>query len=321
MRTVSLGILAVGALFTGLACSSSKSDTTSVQDAGNDGEVVDGGGGDAPDGCDPAADPKDSPACVVDAYGVFVDSTGGNDANAGTQALPVKTIGAALGKLGAKPRVYICEGTYPEQVKLASAVSLYGGFACGPWTYSGTKPTVAPTAVGYALEIADTTSDVVIGDLSFVAANAVDKGQSSIAAFVHGASKVTILRGELHAGDAKDGANGETGVPGTITAVKDDVVLNASGYPASGTTAGKVKICTCSSGGTTSGAGGGAPGGMGAPGTPNLGGAAPTDGVGGLGNTSCAAAEPNGTGNIGLFLGSRAAASWLTRPDRAAWAA
>jgi hypothetical protein len=60
---------------------------------------LDGGGPDAvqpPVGCDPAVDPKDAPACVVNDYGVFVDGTGGNDGNAGTRESPVKTIGGAL---------------------------------------------------------------------------------------------------------------------------------------------------------------------------------------------------------------------------------
>ena len=69
-----------------------------------------------PAGCDPRADPKDAPKCVVSDFGVFVDATGGADGNPGTKELPTKTIAAALGKLGGKPRLYLCEGTYPEHV-------------------------------------------------------------------------------------------------------------------------------------------------------------------------------------------------------------
>lgn len=283
-------------------------------DGGRDGDVTDGGADvvQPPPGCDPAVDPKDAPKCVVSEFGVFVDATGGADANPGTKESPVKSITAALGKVANKNRVYVCDGTYAEHVKLTSAVSLYGGFACGAWSYSGTKPKVAPADVGYALEIAYTTGDITVSDLSFVAANAVDKGQSSIAAFVHKASKVAIARSDLQAGTGKEGLDGDGGTTGTITAVTGGGALNATGYPASGTTAGTVKTCTCSSGGTSAGGAGGGPLGGGAPGTPSLGGVAPVDGAGGSGATGCVAAEPNGSGNSGADATSAADAAKLT---------
>jgi hypothetical protein len=285
-------------------------------DAGANGDVIGtDGGGDVvqpPAGCDPGVEPKDAPKCVDSDFGVFVDANGGADGNSGRRDSPVKSVGAALGKLGNKNRVYLCEGTYAEHVKLTSAVSLYGGFACGAWTYSGAKPKVAPADIGYALEIGDTTAEVTVADLSFVSVDAVDKGQSSIAAFVHKASKVVFVRSALEAGAGKEGADGAGGATGTITAVSGGGVLNASGYPASGTTAGMIKTCTCSSGGTSSGAAGGGPAGAGALGMPSLGGAAPNDGVGGLANTNCGAAEPNGTGNTGADATSAAGAAKVT---------
>ncbi len=71
----------------------------------------------------------------------------GVDADAtGTQAKPFKTIGAALAKITAeKRRIYICDGTYAEDVMLDathSGVSLFGGIdfkgdgaALVPFTY------------------------------------------------------------------------------------------------------------------------------------------------------------------------------------------
>ena len=56
---------------------------------------------DAPAGCDLTKDPKDSLPCIDDGVGVFVSPTGA-DTNPGTKASPVKTIPAALGKLGNK---------------------------------------------------------------------------------------------------------------------------------------------------------------------------------------------------------------------------
>src|SRR5215813_7670849 len=39
----------------------------------------------APPGCDPGKDPKDSLPCVDDTYGLFVDGTKGADSNDGTK--------------------------------------------------------------------------------------------------------------------------------------------------------------------------------------------------------------------------------------------
>ena len=125
------------------ACSA---DPIGGSDASADGSGADGGDGssgdaapDAPPGCDLGKEPKDSAPCVADSVGVFV-SPMGDDMNAGTKASPVKTIGKALGIAGGKPRVYVCEGTYGESVDLTKAVSIYGGFKCSDWSYSGTSP-------------------------------------------------------------------------------------------------------------------------------------------------------------------------------------
>ncbi|MBX3192023.1 MAG: hypothetical protein KF819_33845, partial [Labilithrix sp.] len=143
---------------------------------------------------------------MVSEYGVFVDGTGGSDVNAGTKDSPVKSIGAALGKLGGKPRVYVCEGTYAEHVKLTSAVSLYGGFACGAWSYSGAKARVAPSDAGYALEIVGVSGAVTISDAAFVPAAGTAGSLSSVSGFVSGSTSVTLRRVEL---EAKAGAKGK----------------------------------------------------------------------------------------------------------------
>jgi len=111
-------------------------------DAGNDGGTV-------PPGCDVTLEPKDSLACVDDRMGTFASASAGNDGNPGTKELPTKTIGAALTKAGANglARVYVCEGTYDEPVKVDKTISIYAGFACD-WHYSGTRAQVtsAPPA-------------------------------------------------------------------------------------------------------------------------------------------------------------------------------
>ena len=151
---------------------------------------MDDGKAPVPPGCNENADPKDSPKCVDDAYGVFVDATGGDDSRAGGRATPVKTIATALSKLGNKSRVYLCAGTYAESVKLTSAVSLYGGYGCATWEHDGSKAKLAPTAPGYALSVTDVTGPVVLADLEVVALPGTEAAPSSIAAFVSSSPSV-----------------------------------------------------------------------------------------------------------------------------------
>ncbi len=240
-------------------CSVSNTCGDAIADTGPMGDGGDGGGdGDVnvPPDCDAAAEPKDAPACVVDGFGVFVDATSGNDANAGTKAQPVKSIGAAIGNRAGKPRVYVCEGTYPEHVKLTAAVSIFGGFACGAWSYSGTRAKVAPTDPGYALHIDKVGDIVAIADVSFAAIAGSEAAPSSVAAFVNASPKVALRRVELIA------ANGAPGKSQTKAA--DGALMNAT--PTAGTlngnsggtvNGGLAQLCTCIGGGTSLGGAGG----------------------------------------------------------------
>ena len=67
---------------------------------------------------------------VADA--VFVDGRDGDDTNAGTRALPLKTIGAGIAAAKAAGKdVYVSEGTYDESLELETDVGVYGGYAHG----------------------------------------------------------------------------------------------------------------------------------------------------------------------------------------------
>lgn len=281
------------------------------------GPTADGGGIDGasdavpdvpvPPGCDAAAEPKDAPKCVVSEFGVFVDATAGADGNPGTKESPVKTLGAALGKLAGKSRVYVCEGTYPEHLSLTSPVSLYAGFACSSWTYTGAKAKVAPTDAGYALEVAGASGPLLIVDLAFAAAPGTSASPSSIAAWVADSSAVTFRRTDLTAAAGFDGTNGAGGAPGTADKALD-------GIGAMTTTPGVLKTCTCTSGGTSTGGGGGAPGTDGQNGGPNipenpLGQVPPKDGKAGTGNVPC---SPTGSGHNGANAADAADAAAIT---------
>jgi hypothetical protein len=267
---VGLGSLALLANACGEDCTVSKTCSGAVADSGSSGG--EGGldsGADVvqpPAGCDPSADPKDAPACVVDGFGVFVDATGGNDANAGTKASPVKTITAAIGKVGNKPRIYVCEGTYAEHVKLTSAVSLYGGFACGAWTYSGTKAKVQP-ADGAKPTLDVTSKNITIAD--FYLLGAEQGAPNSVAVRVTDSTKIVFMRTRL---EGRAGVDGSPGVRVDFTAFPTQSDLN--GIDATGVAAGGERAVNCPGSQTTKGGKGGASGFDGDPGTPSLGGGA-----------------------------------------------
>lgn len=187
---------------------------------------------------------------------MFVDATGGSDTNPGSKESPVKTIASALGKLAGKPRVYVCEGTYAEHVKLTSSVALYGGFACGAWTYTGKKARVAPGDAGYALEVNKVSDALFIADMSFTAAGGTEASTTSVAAFVNASAKVTLRSVELVAGKGAPGKSPAKSADGALmTSTPTAGTLNGNGGgPVNG---GLAQLCTCVGGGTSKGGGGG----------------------------------------------------------------
>ena len=169
----------------------------------------DGGGPDSGPG--PVCDASKDPSCVTNDSGFFVDAAG-SDGAAGTKEAPLKTIGAAVAKAGgAKSNVFICAGTYPEHVKLTSAMNLVGGFTCGSWSYAaGTRPKVAPADAGYALDVGVAGNQISISDLEFEAIAGTAQSVSSIAVFLHD-SKVSLSRVTATANAGANGANAVTG--------------------------------------------------------------------------------------------------------------
>src|SRR5262245_12347904 len=62
------------------ACEQAATCSMATLDAGSEAGLLTDASADAdvaPRGCDPTADPKDAPSCVVDGFGVFVDGTNG----------------------------------------------------------------------------------------------------------------------------------------------------------------------------------------------------------------------------------------------------
>ena len=281
-------------------CSGGSSDCTQTSTCPQE-----GGDGPPPLVCDTTKDPKDDPGCIDDRVGVFVSPTG-SDANAGTKAAPFQTIGKALASVGTLTRVYVCEGTYGEDVSMAppvDGVSLYGGFKCADWTYSGTKPTVGKGNV--ALMITGTTKPLAIEDIAFKASDGNAGNPSSIAALVANAGgAVTFTRVSLTAGAGAKGTDGAGGSNYNGALAQSDPSIQ--GHDASGNGGGALQTCgglctdTIASTGGQGGAGGGAPSG-GSGGAPALGG-----GAGGIAGQACAGTGTGGDGTTQPTAGTDA---------------
>ncbi len=219
--------------------------TEGGKDGGSDGPVA------CPPGCELSKDPKDSPACVASSVGVFVDSTK-SDSNNGAKETPVATVGKglALAKQNGLPRIYVCEGTYAEDLVIDAShdgISIYGGWKCADWSYSGGKPVIGKTTTASKLDAL--TQGTTIEDVAIAAPDATSAGESSLAMFVNGSQNVALSRVALSAGVGVKGADG------TLTTYTFPASLD--GNNANGDDGGAPKSVNCPAGDVTVGGKGG----------------------------------------------------------------
>ena len=279
--------------------------------------------GPPPLNCNMSVDPKNSLGCVDDRVGIFVSPTG-SDTNAGTKEAPVKTITKGLSIVGALTRVYVCAGTYAENISLAppaDGISIYGGFACADWSYSGTQPTVGNGTI--ALTISGTTKPIAIEDLILQSAAGAP---SSIAALVANATgAVTFTRVNFTASAGAAGTNGITGTNYDTTLLSNDPKIEGNSATGGGTGNGAAQVCAglCTDNVTSTGGAGGQGGTStqgGASGSPSLGGLPPNDGAGGNGGSVACTPGDQGANETTVgasatsptALGSLTATGWST---------
>jgi hypothetical protein len=199
-----------------------------------------------------------SDPCIFSVAGaVFVSASTGSSGGPGTASAPFATISEGLAHLGSTGRVYVCNGSYSEQVSITSAVSLFGGLSCtaGTWAYTGGKATVTGPANAPALSVAAGAAVVDIEDMAFVSQTATGtdgtgNGNSSIAALVSASSNVTMKRTSLTAGSGAGSSS-----PGT-TATNYTGGTAPDGSANSGGTGGKGGPASCTIGMSAGGAGG-----------------------------------------------------------------
>ena len=306
-RVAVLVLAAAGWLGTA-ACSDSVTPCTvslTCTYAGGDG---DGGGPVVPSDCDLSKSPKDSASCVTDTVGVFVAPTGDDNAN-GSKSAPLKTVGKGLAVAASRglPRVYVCDGSYTENVEITKGVALFGGLSCS-WTPSNTKPRIAP-ASGIALKITKVADPVLVQDIELD--GQADKnvpGDSAIGLFASESGNVTLRDALVVAGAGTAGAEGrpKTNYSGVTAAVGGNAVAPDGGTGAK---------CTCTD--QTSSAGGNGSNSTGAgltDGTAN-----PAVGTSNAGSSTTASCGPGTIGAGGLggvdgtttkLVGTLSAAGW-----------
>ena len=223
-------------------CGDSSSPGDGGKDAGPDGPVT----------CPSGHEPKDDPSCVSDALGIFVTPTG-NDSNPGTKESPVATVtkALALAKSGGEGFVFVCEGSYTESVDVAQTISIFGGFQCSDWSYSGTQPKFTGAKPDYVFHLSG-ADDTVMGDLELDAPDApANTGESSIGAFVANSQNVTFERMTIHAG------KGSGGIAGVTTNYTFPDAGALAGNSATGIDGGIENSQNCPGGDTTVGGAGG----------------------------------------------------------------
>ncbi len=220
--------------------------------------------------CDPSQPPSTEPCVIADGYGIFV-ATGGSASAAGTEAAPVDSITTALtlAQSASKHLIFVCGGGYNGAVSIASTLSvdvkIYGGMSCptaaggdggAAWTYTGAATMVSSGSNQPALKVTGTTHAITIEDVGFVAGDAVNAGDSSIAGWLANASGVTFKRAAFTAGNG-------VSQPVAGMAPENHYAGTLGGGTPSGTTGSPPNPCACPDGATSSLCAGGGTGGIG----------------------------------------------------------
>lgn len=235
--------------------------------------------------------------------GIYVaQTTGANDANAGTWNSPVRTIatGVARAVSSGLTEIYIGEGDYTETLDLIGThLSLYGGYDATTWIRdTSAHPTsIHGGTAGHpsALYVSSPYANRLDG-LRIYSANRVEPGVSSYGIVLYQSNTVTIEGCWVISGTTVAGADGGVGPPGIGGS---NGLQGAAGCENGGAFC---ETCSMPPGGNGAGSpfglngGRGGDAGLGAgsggPGTTGLGGGGGPGGPGGHGNG-------NGNGTIG----------------------
>lgn len=187
-----------------------------------------------PPGCTTPEEPLKNPEkCLVDSFGAFV-SPAGDDANPGTKAKPLKTIGKALA--GAQTRIVACEGTFPESLDIGRDVDLYGAIAC-TFDKAGAATNIES---GKSIGLGVTRGTVALYGVSVTAKDAVDPGESSIGIALSSGVTFKMVGGAVTAGVGASPPDGTTTSNYSALAQSDPKIKGNDGI---GNTGGVTQTC------------------------------------------------------------------------------
>lgn len=168
----------------------------------------------------PECIPEKPGDAIAESCGIFVDPGQGTDGGDGTKTAPFATVGKAL-EVAAGAPIYVCAGETAEKspLSIAGAAFVYGGFACGDWTYDQSKPVLKAPPGETAITIEEGAS-LVAWDLAIVAQTPAKEATSSIAILAKASSSLELSRADLTAGNGTNGKNGvsPSGSPGEAPA-------------------------------------------------------------------------------------------------------
>ncbi len=208
-------------------------------------------------GCD-SGKPASQGGCAVDDSDGFFVSLTGSDTATGAKTAPFQTINKGILAAAAnaqKPNVYVCAGTYAENLVIQNApagVAIHGGFDCASWAPGTAPTTVAPawqtgsTSPQFVLHVLGVAA--VVEGMTLTAPDATDPGASSVVAYVDGSPGMTFRRATVTAGAASDGVTATPPAP---------LAAAANGNAGAFETVAPAKSCQCASDTTIGGQGGG----------------------------------------------------------------
>jgi hypothetical protein len=140
----------------------------------------------------------------------FVDGTSGLDTNAGTRALPFRTI--ARGLEAGRPQVLVSGGVYAESLGVGTGgFGIYGGYdATSSWARTALRPIVTRPVV-----VVGDGGTLVLDFLRVATPNGTSSRSAVYSLIVEDApTGVVISRCEFSAGRGGDGVDGAPGVVG-----------------------------------------------------------------------------------------------------------
>ena len=150
--------------------------------------------------------PANVATAVNDECGVFVSSSQGDDGNEGSKAKPFATIAAALQNAPGKT-IYLCNETFTGKVEISGSTNIYGGLDCtAEWVYGGDTARSTLTADAGAIPLRVRAGNALTAfNLKVLAADAKEKGGSSIAILVEGGGSLDLSKSDAEAGNGAPG--------------------------------------------------------------------------------------------------------------------